>query len=197
MNDVLPGYFEQLEATQSASAEPRPAGSETAASEAGYASAENRLFGDQNPSYTVKHERPEHRIIIFLKAQGHSNVEIATLTGFTTVMVGYVLKQPWARMRLIHEIEQSGRDGVHELLKGAVNDCVLTLIDIAGDQEAKRSDRIAASNSVLDRYLGKPTVRVESTNTNVTATMSDVKKMQDELATVEAELQRVTGGARN
>ena len=155
------------------------------------------LFNDVAPQYDIKHEKPEHRLIVFLKAQGFSNREIATKLGLTSVMVGYTLKQPWARIRLLREIEESGRDGIHELLKGAAPDCVLTLIDIAACSNAKDSDRIAASQAVLDRFLGKPTQRVESVNTNVNTTMQDVQRMQSELVEVEAELKRVTGGVQN
>lgn len=155
------------------------------------------LFGNQAPAYDIKHERPEHRVITFLKAQGLSNREIAQRIGFTPTAVGYILKQPWARARLLQEIESAGRDGVNELLKGAVDDCVLTLIDIQGDDKAKTSDRIAASNSILDRFFGKPTQRVESINTNITTKLSDVDKLRKEAAEVDAELARLTGGTRN
>jgi hypothetical protein len=155
------------------------------------------LHNDVAPQYDVKHEKPEHRLAVFLKAQGFSNREIAAKLGMTTVWVGYALKQPWARRMLLKEIQDQGRDGIHELLKGAAPDCVLTLIDIAADEKAKNSDRCCAATAVLDRFLGKPTQRIESTNTNVTTTMNDVKKMQKELEEVELELQRVTGGVKN
>lgn len=151
------------------------------------------LFNDQQPLYTIKHERPEHRIIVFLKAQGLSNKEIAERTGFTTMMVGYTLKQPWARERLLREIEQTGRDGVHELLKGSVEDSVLTLIEVQNDEKAKHSDRLAAANSILDRFFGKPTQRVESKNVNIRATAEEVSELEKQLAEVDRELQRVTG----
>lgn len=162
-----------------------------------FSTLENRLFCDQPASYNIKHERPEHRVIVFLKAQGMSNKEVSERTGFTTVMIGYVLKQPWARVRLLQEITEMGRDGMAEILKGAAVDSVLTLLDVRDSEKSRPSDKIAAANSLLDRYLGKPTQRVESINTNVNASMCDVKKMQAELVEVEAELTRVTGGTRN
>jgi hypothetical protein len=190
MSDSLLGFEQRLEQmVGSVEVEPRPAAPDQQTPQA--------LFGDREPMYEIKSERPEHRIITFLKAQGLSNREIARRTGFTTTAIGYILKQPWARARLLQEIETAGRDGVHELLKGAVDDCVLTLIDVQGDEKAKHSDRISAANSILDRYFGKPTQRVESINTNVQAKMDDIERMKKELAEVETELSRVTGSAKN
>lgn len=151
------------------------------------------LFNDQDPLYTIKHERPEHRIIIFLKAQGLSNREIAERSGFTPTMIGYTLKQPWARRRLLREIETTGRDGVHELLKGSVEDSVLTLIDVQNDEKAKASDRMAAANSILDRFFGRPTQKVETTNLNIKATADDVRQLEEQLVEVDKEMQRLTG----
>lgn len=155
------------------------------------------LFGDRPAHHLLQREHPTHRMIVFLKAQCLSNREIGERLGHKEDTVSNVLRQPWARARLLKEIEQTGRDGIQELLKGAAPDCIMTLIDIARDEKARNSDRVSAANSIVDRFLGKPTQRVESINTNVSATMGDVSKMQAELAEVERELARVTGVAKN
>lgn len=190
MSESLAGYLEQLHNRIEADTAPKASSHGTSHKEP---DSVDPLFNDVDPAYVIKHEKPEHRIVIFLKAQGFSNREIAERTGMTTTAIGYILKQPWARARLLAEIQSAGRDGVHELLKGAVDDCVLTLIDIQADEKARASDRISASTAILDRFFGKPTQRVESINTNVTASMNDVTKMKQELAEVDSELQRLTG----
>lgn len=155
------------------------------------------LFNDGKATYELKREKPEHRLLIFLKAQGLSDREISARTGFTVVMIAYVLKQPWARHRLLQEIQTIGRDQLSEVLKSSMVDSVFTLIEVRDSEKSKPSDRVAASNSLLDRYLGKPVARVEAVTTNLTTKLEDIAKMQKELAQVEQELARVTGVAKN
>lgn len=147
------------------------------------------LYNDKLAPLRLKKEKPEHRIIVLLKAQGYSNKEIAERMGMTSVAVGYILRQPWCRERLLAEINSSGRDAVNELLRGAVADAVLTLIDVA--QNGKPSERVTAANSVLDRYYGKPTQRVETDNTHHFAT---VEELDRQIKSLEEQEQALLGG---
>lgn len=158
-----------------------------------YDALDDRFYGDKRPNLAVQREKPEHRIVIFLKAQGLANREIAQRTGYTEPWISQVLRQPWARERLVAEMREAGRDAVQELIKASAEDSVFTLISLRDDPKAPASVRAAASNSLLDRYLGKPTQKVESHNTNVNGTLADLDALNKELATLEAEEQRLTG----
>jgi transcriptional regulator with XRE-family HTH domain len=160
--------------------------------EADYKESEDALFNSKDPNLVIRHEKPEHRIVIFLKAQGKSNREIAARTGMTEAWVSQILRQPWARARLLTEIREAGRDGVNELLKGAVADSILKVIEIR-DTAEKESDQLSAAKDILDRFLGKPTQRVESHNTNLNITPKDMSELDREIADIEAEIGRVTG----
>jgi predicted transcriptional regulator len=129
------------------------------------------------PYYTIKHERGEHRVICFLKAQGFSNKEIADQVGFTPVAVSNILRQPRAQQIVAEEIARAGRPEVETLLQGATADAVRTLIEINANDAAKSSDRIAAANSLIDRVLGKPKQSLDLTTTKRADQLSD-----DELA---------------
>jgi predicted transcriptional regulator len=147
------------------------------------------LYNDKLSTLRLKREKPEHRIIVLLKAQGYSNKEIAERLEVTPVMVGYVLRQPWARERLVAEISASGRDAVNELLRGAVSDAVMTLIDV--NQNGKPGERVSAANSLLDRYYGKPTQRVETDNTHHFETVDELDR---QIKSLEEQEQALLGG---
>lgn len=153
------------------------------------------LFNDRSPNLAVLSEKPEHRIVIFLKAQGMSNNEIARRTGYTYPWVSQILRQPWARKRLVEEITASGRDAVEEMLKSAAEDSVYTLISERDNEAAKPSERIAAANSLLDRFLGKPTQKVEQTVR--TGKLDTLEETERELALLEQEEARIRGTQRN
>src|SRR2546430_16148555 len=67
-----------------------------------------RLFNDRKPNFAILSEKPEHRLVVFLKAEGLSNTEIAARTGYQLAGVGQAPRQPWARERLVQEMSHAG-----------------------------------------------------------------------------------------
>ena len=137
--------------------EPSPFASSPLASLDIAPAASEDMFNARDPHYAIMHERPEHRVICYLKAQGLSNKEIAEQTGFSAVAVSNIVRQPWARQRIVDAIKSAGQDAVESVLKGAALDSVFRLIEERDNENARPSERIAAANALLDRTFGKPT----------------------------------------
>lgn len=116
------------------------------------------------PAYRLGKERPNHRVICFLKAQGKTNVEIAEMVGVAPFTVNYTVNQPWAKQMIADEIGKAGRSEVEALLQGEVADSVRKLIDIRDSAEASADVQRKAANDILDRFYGKPNQRIISTN---------------------------------
>jgi hypothetical protein len=125
-------------------------------------------FGQEDfrgAQYTLQKEEPQHRMICFLAAQGNTNTEIAEATGFTTAMIAYVKKQPWAQKRIADLQERSGRTAVMGILQGAALEAAKTLIAVIKNADedgncmnAKAADRAKASNDLLNRMYGQAPV---------------------------------------
>ena len=135
------------------------------------------LFNGRAPAYVLQSERPEHRIIVMLKAAGRTNVEIAEATGTSTVHVATIVKQPWAVAQILQEVESAGREPVIELMKGACMDAAKNLIDIANEAEHVETRRKANLN-VLEFCFGKPDQAITTTVKKDPATLSDAELMQ-------------------
>ena len=151
-----------------------------------------RLFNGREPNFAILTEKPEHRIIILLKGQGFSNIEIAEKTGYTNVWVGQILRQPWAKEALVREIQSTGRDEIQTFLQGAALDSLHTLVQLRDDAKVENSVRRAAADSLADRYLGKATQKVDSVTT-VRTTSNDIEAVQREIEELEREEARLTG----
>lgn len=136
-------------------------------SEAVFSPPPRGLHNGRQPFYTIKHERLEHRVILYLKAEGHSNVEIAQITGFTPVAVSNIVRQPWAQDEVLRIIRSHGEDAVETTLKGAALDSVLKLIDLRESPKAGPEVQRKAANDLLDRLFGKPNQRIEHQNIDV------------------------------
>lgn len=113
------------------------------------------LYNASQPKYVRKHEQLHHRLFIQLKSQGFSNLEIAKRTGYTTECVGDVLKQPWAKMRVLEEMRANGRDEVLNIFQLKASDLAWDLVEIAENKEEKGSVRVSAILAVHERLMGK------------------------------------------
>jgi lambda repressor-like predicted transcriptional regulator len=147
------------------------------------------FFGEKAPNLRVEHEKPEHRLMLYMKAQGASNRDIAKASGYSEAWVSQLMRQPWVRERLIAIFNEAGQDEVTSLIKGAAADSVTTLIDLRDDPNVTDAVRRQAADSLLDRYLGKPTQHVE-TRVDVAP---DVTKIDEELSRLTAEENRLLG----
>jgi hypothetical protein len=160
-----------------------------------YASNPDSLHNDRAPSTAIQKETPEHRHIVTLKAMGMTNGEIAEATGRTNANISTILRQPWARQRLVKLISDAGKDPLKVILESAAVDSIQKLIELRDDPSTPKPVVKASCDSLLDRFLGKPTQHIES-KSEVTNVPADLKRIEEELAAVAAEEQRL-GVSRN
>ena len=137
---------------------------------------EDAFYGAKKPSYVLQEEKPQHRVICYLAAEGNTRNEIAQKTGFHPVMIGYVLKQNWAQKRIAELIRQHGGDQVELALKGAVLDAAQLLIKTVRDPDCDIKVRSSNAKEILDRVYGKS----QQVITNLNLSAEDLS--DDELA---------------
>jgi len=138
----------------------------------------------------LKREKPEHREMLLLKLQGYTNIEIARMMGVQPVTVGYVMRQPWARLRLIQMIQERGLVGVDNLLRSEVVPSILTLAEVRDDPDARKGDRVTAARVLMEQWLGKPLARVESAEVAVSTDIATLSRQLEELKQEEAHLKQ-------
>lgn len=120
------------------------------------------LFADRPAYQAILKESPRHRLILWMTANGHSPAQIAQALGITKQTVYITRKQPWFREMFVRLTTAMGQDSVEQFLKAEVMPSLEVLRDIRDDSAAKPSDRRAAADSLLDRFLGKATVKVDT-----------------------------------
>lgn len=118
-------------------------------------SAPPDLFKARQPMYVLQAERPEHRVICFLSAQGYSISEIADKTGWTKVMIGYIVKQDWAKKLILEEIHKAGGNAVATVLQREALPSIEKLIEIRDSNEVQAETQRKAAVDLLDRIYGK------------------------------------------
>ncbi len=151
-----------------------------------FASGDGSYLHDE-PNLAIIREKPEHRMIVYLKAQGHSNKEVADRTGYTQAWISQLTRQPWFRLRLVHELKEAGVDAIESVLKSSALDSVFTLIDLRDDASAPKAVRSACANSLLDRFRGKPVQTVQHEEKRLPKT-SEISAIDSELAELDSQL---------
>jgi hypothetical protein len=130
------------------------------------------MFSPREPYYAIKHQRLEHMTVIYLKAQGLTNTEIAAQTGWTTVAISNLLRQPWAQEQVLEIVHQNGGNAVQQCLNANALKAVQRLVREMDNDDARPSERIVAADKLLDRLYGKPNQPIEH-RAGDTSQMSD------------------------
>jgi hypothetical protein len=155
--------------------------------------AADALFGAKDPNLQIKHEKPEHRYILWMKANGSSNREIARQTDYTEAWLSQLFRQPWAQAQLVQMMKESGKgilDQTLELIQGEAVNSVLKLVDIRDDPDTPKAVQRACSVDIIEQFLGKPKQKVE---VQENANNSSVEDLDKKLAELEKQEQQLRG----
>lgn len=154
----------------------------------------DRLFSSENnpPNFAIMEEKAEHRFIVYLKAQGLSNKEVADKTGYTQPWISQITRQPWFKLRLVQELKDAGVDAVQCAIKMSALDSVFTLVDLRDDLTSPKAVRKAACDSLLDRFLGKAPQKVELDQKSVPST-PEIRELDAEIRKAEEAVREAHG----
>lgn len=146
------------------------------------------LFGS-TPSYNkYKHEKPEHRLILWARLQGHNVKETAALTGYTPQSVSQICRQPWFIEAFCVMSSAMGKDAFQTFIEGQVLPAAQRLVDLAENGETEQV-KLAANREILDRFLGKPVAKTETlVKGGTTQVIYDIARLQEDNARVQREL---------
>lgn len=146
------------------------------------------LFNGKVAYQAIKRERPEHRLMLWMKLNGNKTRDIALQLGYTEVHVRTVCKQPWFLDAFVRLSSETGKDAVQTFLKGEVMPALARTVEIANTAE-KTETRLAANKEILDRFLGKSVVKAEvKSSGTVDVTVRDITKLLDEQKDLDRQL---------
>lgn len=134
-------------------------------------------------------EQPIVMLAAFMAAAGRTRTEICAAVGRSPTWLQNIRQQPAFKKRVEDMCREAGKDMVKATLEGMVLPSIETLNDICQNPNERSSARVAAANSILDRFLGKPVVTVESsTKLNISTAASTADSVKHELEQIDAEL---------
>lgn len=138
------------------------------------------LFGATQGYIQYKTEKFEHRLVLWYRLQGYNGRETAKLTGYTAQSISWICKQAWFQDAFCKLAAEMGKDAVTTFLEGQVMPAFERTVDLAENGKSE-AIRLAANKEILDRYLGKSTVKVETKGVvDVNHTVLDANRLLEE-----------------
>lgn len=134
------------------------------------------LHNSQEPNLNIVKEKPEHRFIAILRAQGYSLKDIFVQMGgelddkgqpksgtgqYSYPWLSQINRQPWFTRQVTRMLEESGKDKISARLEAEAMNSVDEIVRLRDEAESEQV-RCKAAQDLLDRHLGKATQRVES-----------------------------------
>ena len=96
----------------------------------------------------------------------------------------------------MQELKEAGINKISQLLEASAVDSVFTLLEIRDDRDAPKAVRRACADSLLDRWLGKPTVHVSHDDDRIPST-PEIAQIDTELADIEQQLKGQQDGKQD
>lgn len=109
--------------------------------------------------------------------------EVAEAFGVSLPTVSNLLRQQWFQERVTQLMQARGGRDVMELFKAEQYNSFLTIIEIRDNEKISPAVRKACAADILDRALGKPLQRVETTGTVTSSDpVGEVKRLEEQNA---------------
>lgn len=158
----------------------------------GLTPGEADTFHGGEPNLSIIRERPEHYLILVALARGSTREEISEKTGYSAGWLSQIVRQPWAKERLFQIMRESGKDIIQETLRLEVMPSIMTMVEIRDNPQAPARARLAASQDLLDRFLGKAVQRVETLKVEPTD-LADAAALDKRIQESQREIERLEG----
>lgn len=122
----------------------------------------NGLFNDVDPQHLYTKENLDHRFIVELRIARKNVKEIVAITEKCELTVRNVLKQPWARERILAAWKEASDKDLEAVFAEKAYAAVERIEYLA---EHAESEQVKSQNNqyLVNRYLGTPTSKMEVT----------------------------------
>jgi hypothetical protein len=139
---------------------------------------EDPLYGDTDTWEVLCKEKPVHRRMVEMSIQGYTPQEIADTVHYNVHYVRKVLRQPWARERIIKRVQKTVSEEIKDFLEAEVLPALKRVAATGKNnfdtehQQYRTELGLKCDTNVIERFLGKP-VQPISGNSKTPSELSD------------------------
>lgn len=143
------------------------------------------LHGTRPPQWDVSAEQPWHRIAAYLFATGCTSCkQVAELIGdINEKTVRNLLRQKWFQERVTKLLAENGGKDIMALLRAEQFNSLVVLIEMRDDSKTPTPVKFGICKDILDRTLGKPVQRIETSESpSSDDPVAEERRLKEELA---------------
>jgi hypothetical protein len=124
---------------------------------------DDRFMGVKDPMWELNKEQPWHRWAAFAFALGANIKDVANKLGKSEPAVQNLLRQPWFQKMVNTLMAECGARDIMQMFQSETFNSLVTLIELRDNPRVPAHARMQCAKDILDRALGKPVQRVETT----------------------------------
>ena len=114
-------------------------------------------FNSRDPNLQILTESPVHRTMLALRVNGSTVTEIAKELGYSIPHVSQVLRQPWAKKRMLEMQKESSVGTLTARIERIGNKALSVIEEILDDHEVPANVKSTTAQYAVNRLLGRPT----------------------------------------
>lgn len=139
------------------------------------------FHGAKPPTTEIQKEKAIHRTAAYMIAAGTRPKTVAAELGVAETTVSNWLRQPWFQANVNQILQDEFGGDISSMLKTAATTAVLVQMDLMQNSIDERV-KFNAAKDILDRYRGKPTNFVHTTNHQISENPSEeIKRLEETL----------------
>jgi transposase-like protein len=143
-----------------------------------------KFHGAKPPKFVIVEEKPWHYAAALMFARGEvSASEVARAFEVTPPTVYNLMRQEWFQARVTQLMAEHGGKDIMQLFRAEGWNSFVTLLELRDEPKISSTVRAACARDILDRALGKPLQRIE-TSGEVTSSdpVAEVARLEEENA---------------
>ena len=143
---------------------------------------DDKFMGVKDPMWDLDKQQPWHRMAAFAFALGATCRDVAHRLGRSEPAVQNLLRQKWFQKEVTTIMAEYGARDVMELFRAETFNSLETLVKLRDSTNVPAAARISCARDILDRGLGKPVQRIETTNVPVSDDpVAEVERLEQEV----------------
>jgi hypothetical protein len=143
---------------------------------------DDKFRGVKDPMWDLDKEQPWHRMAAFAFALGATCKDVAQRLGRSEPAVQNLLRQKWFQKEVTAIMAEYGARDVMDMFRAEQFNSLVTLVEMRDNPKVAAACRITCARDILDRALGKPVQRVETTSVPVSDDpVAEVERLEQEV----------------
>lgn len=146
------------------------------------ATSSQRFHGSKPAHHVIVEEKPWHFAAALMFARGEVTArEVAKAFDVSAPTVSNLLRQEWFQARVTQLMQEHGARDIMQFFRAEAFSSLVTLVELRDNDKVSAAVRSSNAKDILDRALGKPVQRIETSGSvHSDDPVAEAKRLEEE-----------------